>query len=95
MISCKAFSHAIKKITVIAEHYPMFVSTHSLWWILRQCTHLEHLDVAGNRSITGQVKLYVMYYTLCMDCIHCSCVFTYIHVLDQFKLYCVYELLYI
>ena len=32
------------------------VYIHSLWWIFNQCKHLEHLDVAGNRSITGQVR---------------------------------------
>ena len=32
------------------------VYIHSLWCIFNQCKHLEHLDVAGNRSITGQVR---------------------------------------
>ncbi|XP_065893611.1 putative RNA-binding protein EEED8.10 isoform X2 [Dysidea avara] len=30
------------------------VTEKCLWWILRKCAHLEHLDVAGNRSVTGQ-----------------------------------------
>lgn len=49
----------------------LYMCMRSLWWIFSQCKHLEHLDVAGNRSITGQVHIRIyMYMHRCSILIH-------------------------
>ena len=32
------------------------VTLFRLWWLLKQCNHLQHINLAGNKRLTGQVE---------------------------------------
>ena len=61
---CIWFTHAC---TCIRKCHCLSKLFHSLWSIVKQCTRLEHIDVAGNRSVTGQVSTACVYYVRCIN----------------------------